>query len=232
MILRCRSGSLNVRLLEEKAEVCGVDPYETNVWYATQRRGLAATFFMPMSRFHDLDVPFGNQFDMVVGLNEHVLAHVMSPRLLLGRLYDLLKPGGYLFLDEKDVLLPTPQLETFVLDSGRAHLFHLTLQTTARYITGAGFELTECEIDKERTSLYKHLRVVARKPETASTPVKCSPVPQQIAGARNVLCRLQVLACKAWLKNRRRVIHSHCRESLKRVPGARQAWRLSRRLFQ
>ena len=232
LTLRCRSGSLSVRLVEQGANVCAIDSYEANVRHAREQRGLAATFLVPMSRFHDLVPPCGSPFDMVVGLNEHVLAHVMSPRLLLGRMFDLLKPGGHLFLEEKDVLLPAPHLDAFVLDSGQAHLFHLTLETTARYVRAAGFELIECEIDEDRISDYKHLRLVARKPESAIASVKYPPIVLEAPGGKETLRRVQILERADRLKKRRRAMNVRARQLLKRIPGLRQAWHVAQRLWR
>jgi SAM-dependent methyltransferase len=230
LTLRCRSGSLSRRLVEKGATVCGIDSYEANVRHAREVRGLATTFVVPMSGFHELVPPCGAPFDVIAGLNEHVLAHVMSPRLLLARMFELLKPGGYLFLEEKDVLLPAPHLDYFVLDSGPAHLFHLTLPTTARYVRAAGFELIECEMDEERVSDYKHLRVVARKPESAVVSAMSPPFFPDAPGAEDVLRQVRRLEREVQRKKRWRSIDSRSRRLLKRIPGLRQAWHLTRRL--
>lgn len=232
LTLRCRSGSLSGRLVEQGATVCAIDSYEANVRHAREKRGLATTFLVPMSGFHELAPPCGAPFDMVVGLNEHVLAHVMSPRLLLARMFDLLKPGGYLFLEEKDVLRPAPHLEAFVLDSGRAHLFHLTRDTTRRYVQAAGFELLECEIDRERVSDYTHLRLIARRPESSRAPVNRSRVVPASPGGADILRRVRRWERADRSRRRWKAMQLRVRQLLRPIPGLQRAWRMTRRFWR
>ena len=164
--LRCRSGALSAILTAQGANVLGVEPFQANINYARERRNLSDVFMLPFSRFDEFPDPPHGTFDAVNALAHHVLAHVLSPRNLLARIFNVLKPGGYMFLDEKDVLRPARHKKRSVLDSGPAHQYHLTVHTTARYIESAGFELIECEIDKHRTSDFRHIRVVARRPVT------------------------------------------------------------------
>jgi hypothetical protein len=95
----------------------------------------------------------------------HVLSHVLSPRTLLEKLFEMLVPGGYLFLDEKDVLLPARYKTQSIFDTGLAHQYHLTVHTTARYLESTGFQLIECQIDKKRISTFHHIRGIAQKPK-------------------------------------------------------------------
>ncbi len=163
--LRVRTGALTAILQAEGAEVLGVEPFQANANYARHVRGLSNVFDLPFSRFHQFPLPQDGQVDVVNVLNHHVLAHVLSPRLLLEKLFSVLKPGGYLFLDEKDVLHPVRHKKRSTLDSGPAHQFQLTVHTTARYIRTTGFELLECELDPHRSSDFRHIRIVARKPQ-------------------------------------------------------------------
>jgi len=175
--LRCRTGALTSILQGEGAEVLGVEPFQGNANYARQVRGLSHIIDLPFSRFNQFPLPNGILFDAVNVLGHHVLAHVLSPRVLLERIFDVLKPGGFLFLDEKDVLLPARHKKQSALDSGPAHQYHLTLHSTGSYLRSSGFELLECEIDKYRISDFRHIRVVARKPEKNKT---ASDIPHQL----------------------------------------------------
>ena len=171
--VRCRTGALTSHLINEGAEVLGTEPFQANAEYARQVRNLPNIIDLPFSKFAQFPFTEGTPFDAINVLGHHVLAHVLSPRILLKRLYEVLKPGGFLFLDEKDVLLPVRHKKQSALDSGPAHQFHLTLHTTGRYIQMSGFELLECEIDKYRVSDFRHIRIVARKPgkdQTATAP--------------------------------------------------------------
>ncbi len=163
--LRCRTGALTAILQEEGAEVLGVEPFSGNANYAREARGLSNIIDLPFSRFHQFPVPSSEGYDVVNILPHHVLAHVLSPRCLLEHIYKALKPGGYIFLDEKDVLHPARHKKQSALDSGPAHQFHLTVHTTARYFSSMGFNLLEFEIDKNRSSDFRHIRIVAQKPK-------------------------------------------------------------------
>ncbi|GJL60494.1 MAG: hypothetical protein NPIRA03_33510 [Nitrospirales bacterium] len=173
--LRCQTGALSARLRAGGAKVFCVEPFEKNRWYASERRGLTEIVPMPFSRFSQFPIPFQGPFDAVNVLTHHVLAHVLSPRLLLEKIFSMLAPGGYLFLDEKDVLQPARYKTGSVFQSGPVHQYHLTAQTTARYLEAAGFVLIECTIDNGRTSDFHHIRAVARKPD----PQNLSGVPPQ-----------------------------------------------------
>ena len=183
--LRCRTGALTSILHNEGAKVIGVEPFQGNANYARQMRGLANIVDLPFSKFHQFPSPKDDYFDIVNILPHHVLAHVLSPRLLLEQIFKSLKPGGFLFLDEKDVLLPARHKKQSALDSGPAHQFHLTLYTTGRYLQTSGFELLECEIDKYRTSDFRHIRAVARKPEEHQASAD-QPHPHKIPRAQSV----------------------------------------------
>ncbi len=169
--LRARTGAMTAILQTAGAEVVGVEPFQANANYARQMRGLTNVFDLPFSRFHQFPLPQNGQFDIVNVLNHHVLAHLLSPRILLEHIFTVLTPGGYLFLDEKDVFYPVRHKKPSALDSGPAHQFQLTVHTTARYVRSTGFELLECEIDKHRSSDFRHIRIVARKPQEG-TPAR------------------------------------------------------------
>lgn len=168
--LRCQTGAFSARLRSAGANIFCVEPFEKNRQYASERRGLSKIFPLPFSRFSQLPIPFQGPFDAVNVLTHHVLAHVLSPRMLLEKIFSLLTPGGYLFLDEKDVLRPSRYKTRSVFQSGPVHQYHLTAQTTARYLEAAGFTLIECTIDNRRISDFRHIRAIARKPEAKNLP--------------------------------------------------------------
>jgi SAM-dependent methyltransferase len=195
--LRCRSGALSGALKARGARVISVDPFDANIDYARRVRGLSNVFRMPFSSFHHLQLPQECEFDAVTVLTEHVLAHVLSPSILLRRIFDLLRPGGYLFLDEKDVLRPTASCTYFVLDTGLPHQYHLTLNTIVRYVSLAGFDVVECSMDAERISDFRHVRVVARKPEAgASLGARRVPAAGRAESAATVRRRLRRLSAR------------------------------------
>ena len=212
--LRCRTGALTSILKQEGANVIGVEPFRGNTNYARQVRGLTNIIDLPFSRFHQLPSPHDEYFDMVNILSHHVLAHVLSPRRLLEHIFRALKPGGYIFLDEKDVLHPVRHKMQSALDSGPAHQFHFTLYTTARYFSAIGFNLLEYEIDKNRSSDFRHIRIVAQKPkESRSTAVVSkNAYPESPPSVKAIRQRLWWLE-RAW--NLRLVKMQIIRKSLK-----------------
>ncbi len=163
--LRCRTGALTSILKEAGADVIGVEPFSGNANYARQMRGLSNIVDLPFSKLHLFPHHSDECYDAVNILPHHVLAHVLSPRRLLEQVFQALKPGGYVFLDEKDVLHPARHKKQSALDTGPAHQFHLTLHSTAQYFRTLGFNLVEHEIDKNRSSDFRHIRVVAQKPK-------------------------------------------------------------------
>lgn len=163
--IRCQSGALSARLKSEGAAVYSVEPFERNIQYAKNIRGLSEVLLLPFSGFPTLPIPYSCKFDVINVLMHHVLAHVLSPRTLLEKLFEFLMPGGYLFLDEKDVLLPARYKTQSIFESGLAHQYHLTVHTTARYLDSTGFRLIECQIDKKRISDFHHIRAIAQKPD-------------------------------------------------------------------
>ncbi|MCZ6801723.1 MAG: methyltransferase domain-containing protein [Nitrospirae bacterium] len=195
--LRCQSGALAARLKSEGAIVYCVEPFEKNIQYATKLRGLAEVSLLPFSGFPTLPIPYPFQFDVINILMHHVLAHILSPRTLLEKLFEMLVPGGYLFLDEKDVLLPARYKTQSIFESGLAHQYHLTVHTTARYLESTGFRLIECQIDKKRISDFHHIRAIAQKPDVheISTGGFKSSLPY--ASIREIQQRLEWLR-KTW----------------------------------
>ncbi len=191
--LRCRTGALSAALKAEGAETVPVEPFEANANYIREVRGLSNVLLLPFTQFDELMIPDGPAFDVVNALTHHVLAHTRSPRSLLTRCFEVLKPGGYLFLDEKDVLLPARYKTLSIFDTGRAHLYHLTLDTTARYLRSVGFELIECEIDDRRVSDFQHIRAVARKPEGGAAPLRPDRVVIDGPSAEEIRRRLRWL---------------------------------------
>ncbi len=212
--VRCRSAALSAAIQAEGAEVVGVEPFPGNLNHARQVRGFEGLRLLPFSRFHELPleelgIETGPGFDVVNVLAHHVLAHVLSPRLLLARIFEVLKPGGLLLLDEKDVLLPWRYKTRSVFDTGRAHQYHLTRDTTERYLRAAGFELLECEIDRGRVSDFRHIRAVARRPDAG--PVSA---PDSKAPIDTVRARLRALE-RTW--GPRRLFHGVRHKATKRL---------------
>ncbi len=166
--VRCRSGSLAAALTEAGAQVTAIDPLEPNVRYAEKRNVIGDVRFIPIENFERMDVFEDAQFDVITALSIHLLSHSPSPNRLLHRLRALLKPGGYLFLDEKDVFHPVRATGETVFDSGPAHFFHFTTDSMRNYFEACGLEILECGIDPKRKKSTRHIRSVVRRPANAS----------------------------------------------------------------
>ena len=187
--LRCRTGALTSILEGEGAEVIGVEPFGGNAKYAREVRRLSNIVDLPFSRLHLFPAHSNEYYDVVNILPHHVLAHVLSPRRLLEQIFKALKPGGYIFLDEKDVLHPARHKKQSALDSGPAHQFHLTLATTAHYVGALGFNLLEYEIDKDRSSDFRHIRLVAQKPKKSEVAIPASSPIADPGPSADAICR-------------------------------------------
>ena len=162
--IRCRSGALAEELALAGAEVTAIDPLMPNVNFAQRRTNLSDVRFISIEEFEHLSEFDDGQFDVITALSIHLLSHSPSPRLLLARIFELLKPGGLLFLDEKDVFYPVRATGETLFDSGPAHFFHFTTETVRKYFDQTGFEIVECRIDPVRKKSNRHIRSVARRP--------------------------------------------------------------------
>jgi SAM-dependent methyltransferase len=198
--LRCRSCALTAEIVKRGAEVVGVEPFEGNINHARSVRGVAGISELSFSRFHELPLEElglepGAGFDVVNVLAHHVLAHVLSPRVLLMRIFECLKPGGLVLIDEKDVHFPYRCKTRSALHTGRAHQFHLTADTTEAYLRAAGFEVLECGIDRGRLTDFRHILAVARKPADLEKPpawaAELAADASRVAGARKRLRTLE-----------------------------------------
>jgi hypothetical protein len=92
----------------------------------------------------------------------------------LTRVWQLLKPGGFLLLDEKHVLRPTRFKVPSLLDTGHAHVFHFVPQSLRAMLESCGYDVVCCDLDPRRKSSFRHLNVVARKPSSGE-PAMVTP---------------------------------------------------------
>ena len=162
--VRCRSGALADMLARDGAVVTAIDPMEQNAAHAAGRGTLEEARFVSVLDLAELSGFDDGAFDAITALTIHTLGHLPSPRRFLDRARDLLKPGGYLFVDEKDVLHPVRATGPSVFDSGAPHYFHFTRDTLRKYFEVAGFDVLECDLDPGRKKALRHVPVVARKP--------------------------------------------------------------------
>jgi SAM-dependent methyltransferase len=200
--IRSRTGALARAMMERGAEVAGLDPLEPNVDYAREVNGLENIRFSPISELADLRGIPGSSVDAVTVLTVHILGHLPSPRRHLERIFDVLRPGGFVFIDEKHALRPARTTKSLLFGSTPVHTFHFTEETIARYIRSAGFDLVECSIDRSRTTAFRHLQIVARKPVGGGrvswhpdqlTSVERAKIQAEIADAQHRLDRIRSL---------------------------------------
>ena len=162
--VRCRSGALADMLARAGATVTAIDPMEQNAAHAAGRGTLEEARFVSVLDLAELNGFDDRAFDAITALTIHTLGHLPSPRRFLERAFDLLKPGGYVFMDEKDVRYPVRATGPTVFDSGAPHYFHFTQDTLRKYFEAAGFDVLECDLDPDRKKALRHVPVVARKP--------------------------------------------------------------------
>jgi SAM-dependent methyltransferase len=168
--LRTRSGAMAELLVQEGAEVTGIDPFTANVDYATKVRKLDNITVVPLTEWHRLRQFDDDYFDVVNALTIHTLSHLPWPRSCLSRLYDITKPGALLFFDEKSILDPANSTARSVLDVGAGHFHHFTAASMRHIFEAAGFEVLASGIDSGRKSAARHLRLVARTPDPKPPP--------------------------------------------------------------
>ena len=168
--IRCRTGVLSSMLEKQGATVVCVEPFPNNAKVARDNRKLSPVTVLPFSKLEQFPPPENGGYDVINILAHHVLAHVLSPRVFLKKIYESLKPEGFLFLDEKDIYSPVSHKKPSVLSTGHAHQFHLSVNTTQRYLRSAGFHVLECQLDKTRKSDFRHIRVVAQRPPNKPEP--------------------------------------------------------------
>lgn len=170
--IRCRTGVLSSLLQKQGARVVCVEPFPNNAKVARDNRKLSPVIELPFSKLDQFPSLESDGYDVVNILAHHVLAHVRSPRVFLKKVYESLKPEGFLFLDEKDIYSPVSHKKPSPLSTGQAHQFHLSVSTTHLYLRSAGFNVLECKLDKTRKSDFRHIRVVAQRPP--NEPVRLS----------------------------------------------------------
>ena len=168
--IRCRTGALSLILEKQGATVVCVEPFPNNAKVARENRKLSPVAVLPFSKLEQFPLPENGGYDVINILAHHVLAHVLSPRIFLQKVYESLKPEGFLFLDEKDIYSPVSHKKPSVLATGQAHQFHLSVDTTFQYLRSVGFHVLECQLDKTRKSDFRHIRVVAQRPANKPEP--------------------------------------------------------------
>jgi SAM-dependent methyltransferase len=144
------------------ARVVASDPMRLNA-ERCKAKGLE-TIELPITEHAALPMFADEIFDVATALTIHLLAHLPEPMAFLKRLREVLAPGGLAFFDEKDVLAPARPKSYTVFVSGTGHLFHLTLPTLRMMLERAGFEIVSLAHNPQRTSSFRHVTAVARRP--------------------------------------------------------------------
>ncbi len=197
--LRSRNGALAGVLAAEGAIVLASDPMQPNV-DACREAGLEAMQLSIADHYTMTD--FGDErFDLVTGLTIHVLAHLPEPARFLHQARRVLKPGGYLFLDEKNVLAPKKNTSPDIYASGIGHFFHFTPSSLGNLLKSCGFEVVVLDEATARNSAFAHMMVVARRPE-APLGLQWQPEAVDLSDLKAAIDAASKTAAKAALKNR------------------------------
>jgi SAM-dependent methyltransferase len=185
--LRSRDGSLAAAMARRGARVVASDPMRLNA-ERCKAKGLD-TIELPITEHASLPMFADESFDVATALTIHLLAHLPEPMAFLSRLREVLVPGGLAFFDEKDVFAPARPKSYTVFDSGTGHLFHLTLPALRMMLERAGFEIVSLAHNPSRTSSFRHVTAVARRP-LDRTAVAAHPL-QNGAAARKRLAAVE-----------------------------------------
>jgi 2-polyprenyl-3-methyl-5-hydroxy-6-metoxy-1,4-benzoquinol methylase len=86
----CGNGTLTARIAAEGFEVTGFDSSTSGIVHA--RAAFPAARFEVASVYDDLSGRFGDVFDACVCVE--VIEHLYDPRIFVGRVCDVLRPGG------------------------------------------------------------------------------------------------------------------------------------------
>lgn len=218
--LRSRTGALAGLMAGRGAHVTCIDPFEANLAYARDQRGIEDVRRLRFSVFHQLEGIGDRHFDAVTALTQHLLSHVLSPRMLLQRIHDVLRPGGYLMLHEKDVLQPGKLRSASVFDTGKAHQFHLTRDTIELLARVAGFDILRCDDQTDRFSVSRHVLLVAQRPHED----RAAPSPDELLadwqGTGAIRQRVQRISRQWWLYRLRADARRLLRKLRRHIAGA------------
>jgi hypothetical protein len=158
-------------------------------------------------------------------LTVHVLAHSPSPTKLLKDCYDRLQAGGRIFILDKDVTEPRPDIMKFALSGNAAiaHCHHLTFNSLRAFVRKAGFEIERAEY-LDRSPNLRHMLVVGRKPAVAvAIGDVTADDPQRVHDRLVFLYRLHLLRAPVRLirrrlgRNRIKMLRSTFRHARKRT---------------
>lgn len=92
----------------------------------------------------------------------HTLEHADSASDMINKIYNLLKPGGYFYLDVPniDVISLEDQVEEFFIDK---HTFHFNRPLLADYLKNMGFQILTGEYDNDNYNIVMLLRKEKKK---------------------------------------------------------------------
>lgn len=181
--LRSRTGGLAQALTEQHASVVATDPMPANV-ERCRNSGLDARL-LGIHEHATLPGFDPESFDVITGLTFHLLGHLPEPSKFLARAYEILRPGGYLFLDEKNILSPARTRSDSLFDTGIGHFFHFTPATARNLVQACGFDVISVDMDRNRKTAFRHFVIIARRP--VAQLQKWSPPPLDIGQLRSEL---------------------------------------------
>ncbi|MBW1987250.1 MAG: class I SAM-dependent methyltransferase [Deltaproteobacteria bacterium] len=131
-------GVLSAGLQQQGVQILGVEPDPQQAEYARRQFGLT----MVTGRFEELDLS-GQQFDLI--LASHVIEHFPDPLKFLITARSLAAPGGRLFLETPNILVPkVGPRRVFSIP----HNFYFTPQTLTWMLLKAGWQV-------ERTRVFR-----------------------------------------------------------------------------
>jgi 2-polyprenyl-6-hydroxyphenyl methylase/3-demethylubiquinone-9 3-methyltransferase len=163
----CGNGSLSARIAAQGLDVSAFDASTSGVEHA--QRAFPGIRFEVASAYDDLRARFGDVFDACVCVE--VIEHLYDPRAFVGRIFEVLRPGGLFILTTpyhgyfKNLALAlTGKMDshyTALWDGG--HIKFWSRATLTSLLHERGFQVIRFEGAGRLPYLWKSMLVTARR---------------------------------------------------------------------
>jgi 2-polyprenyl-3-methyl-5-hydroxy-6-metoxy-1,4-benzoquinol methylase len=164
----CGNGNLTARLAAQGFQMCGFDASNSGVEHA--RQAFPGIRFEVASAYEDLRARFRDPFDACIAVE--VIEHLYDPRTFVRRLFDVIRPGGWMILTTpyhgylKNLsLAATGKMDahyTALWDGG--HIKFWSRATLTRLVEESGLHVFHFEGAGRIPLLWKSMILTARRP--------------------------------------------------------------------